>query len=187
MLSQLEQLFTVRSLTPDIDHIDKDVDVLMLVHPKNLPPKTLYAIDQFVMRGGRVLLFVDPRQRLPTPSGQDPQNPFAGAMANHSSNLEPLLAAWGVDYDPTKVVGDLELGLEVRSSMQAPPTRHIGILGLAPGRHGPEGRRTRPRSIQSMSPRPAFSRLAPAQDHHSSRCCMSSTSAAPIPASRFKR
>ena len=51
-------------------------------------------------------------------------------MANHSSDLEPLLSAWGISYDPTKVIGDLELGLEVRSSMQAPPTRHIGILGL---------------------------------------------------------
>src|ERR1700722_15630601 len=60
VLSELEQLFTIRSVAPEIDQVDKDVDVLMLVHPKNLAPKTLYAIDQFVMRGGRVLLFVDP-------------------------------------------------------------------------------------------------------------------------------
>jgi len=129
ILGQLEQLFTIRSLTPDVDHIDKDVDVLMIVHPKNFPPKTLYAIDQFVMRGGKVLLFVDPDSGADT-SGQDPQNPFAGAGASHSSDLEPLLTAWGVAYDPTKVVADLDLGLEVRSSMQGPPTRHIGILGL---------------------------------------------------------
>ena len=76
-----------------------------------------------------MLLFVDPDSGADT-SGQDPSNPFAGAMANHSSNLQPLLSAWGIDYDPTKVIGDLALGLEVRSSMQAPPTRHIGILGL---------------------------------------------------------
>src|SRR5579862_2158407 len=113
VLSQLEQLFTVRTLTTDTDHIDKEVDVLMLVHPKNLAPKALYAIDQFVMRGGRVLLFLDPDSGADT-AGQDPSNPFAGAMANHSSNLEPLLAAWGVDYDPSKVIGDLDLGLEVR-------------------------------------------------------------------------
>ncbi|HSZ07855.1 MAG TPA: GldG family protein, partial [Steroidobacteraceae bacterium] len=50
--TQIQQLFTVRTLTPDLDHIDKDVDVLWLVHPKQLAPKTLYAIDQFVMRGG---------------------------------------------------------------------------------------------------------------------------------------
>src|ERR1700689_3528370 len=117
VLSELEQLFTVRPVGPDIDQIDKDVDVLMLVHPKNLPPKTLYAIDQFVMRGGRVLRFLDPASSADM-SGQDPSNPFASAMANHSSNLTPLLAAWGVDYDPTKVIGDLQLGLQVRSSAQ---------------------------------------------------------------------
>jgi ABC-type uncharacterized transport system involved in gliding motility auxiliary subunit len=130
MLTQLQDLFTMRSLGADVDHIDKDVDVLMLVHPKQLPAKTLYAIDQFVMRGGRVLLFVDPNSGADT-SGQDPSNPLAGAMANHSSDLAPLLGVWGVDYDATKVVGDLERGLEVRTSMQAPPVRHIGILGLS--------------------------------------------------------
>jgi ABC-type uncharacterized transport system involved in gliding motility auxiliary subunit len=102
----------------------------MVVHPKNLPPKTLYAIDQFVMRGGRILLFVDPNSGADT-SGQDPSNPLAGAMANHSSDLAPLLAAWGVDYDASKVIGDLERGLEVRTNMQSPPVRHIGILGLS--------------------------------------------------------
>jgi gliding motility-associatede transport system auxiliary component len=129
VIAQLEQLFTVHTLAGDIDHIDKDVDVLMLVHPKSLAPKALYAVDQFVMRGGRVLLFVDPDSGADN-AGQDPSNPFAGAGANHSSDLEPLLHAWGVDYDPTKVIGDLDLGLEVRASMQGPPTRHIGILGL---------------------------------------------------------
>ena len=73
-----------------------------------------------------MLLFVDPDSGADT-SGQDPSNPFAGATANHSSNLQPLLSAWGVDYDPAKVIGDLVLGLEVRSSMQgaaAPTHRH---------------------------------------------------------------
>jgi ABC-type uncharacterized transport system involved in gliding motility auxiliary subunit len=130
MLTQLQDLFTIRSLSADVDHIDKDVEVLMLVHPKQLPQKTLYAVDQFVMRGGRVLLFVDPNSGADT-SGQDPSNPLAAAMANHSSDLAPLLGQWGVDYDATKVVGDLERGLEVRTSMQAPPVRHIGILGLS--------------------------------------------------------
>jgi ABC-type uncharacterized transport system involved in gliding motility auxiliary subunit len=127
--SQLQQLFTIHAVMPDVDHIDKDVDVLMVVHPKSLPPKTLYAIDQFVMRGGRMLLIVDPNSGADT-SGQDPNNPLAGAMANHSSNLAPLLGAWGIDYDPSKVIGDLGRGLEVRASAQTAPIRHIGILGL---------------------------------------------------------
>jgi ABC-type uncharacterized transport system involved in gliding motility auxiliary subunit len=130
--TQIQQLFTVRTLSADLDHIDKDVDVLMLIHPKQLAPKTLYAIDQFVMRGGRMLLLVDPNAGADL-AGQDPRNPLAAAMANHSSDLQPLLATWGVDYDPTKVVGDLARGLEVRASASTAPTRHIGILGL---RHG---------------------------------------------------
>jgi ABC-type uncharacterized transport system involved in gliding motility auxiliary subunit len=130
--SQLQQLFTVRTLTSDLDHIDKDIDVLMLIHPKQLAPKTLYAIDQFVMRGGRMLLFVDPNAGADL-SGQDPRNPLAAAMANHSSDLQPLLAAWGVDYDATKVIGDLGRGLEVRASASTAPIRHIGILGLHRG------------------------------------------------------
>jgi ABC-type uncharacterized transport system involved in gliding motility auxiliary subunit len=127
--TEIQQLFNLRTLTLDLDHIDKDVDVLMVVHPKQLPPKTLYAIDQFVMRGGRVLLLVDPNAGADL-SGQDPSNPLAGAMANHSSDLQPLLGTWGIDYDAGKVVGDLQLGLEVRTNAASPPIRHIGILGL---------------------------------------------------------
>ncbi len=129
IIAQVQQLFAVRSLNNDVDQIDKDVDVLMLVHPKQLAPKTLYAIDQFVMRGGRILLFVDPNSGGDT-SGQNPANPMAATMTSHSSDLAPLLAAWGVDYNPNQFVGDLQRGLEVRSSMDSAPTRHIGILGL---------------------------------------------------------
>ena len=183
VLSQLEQLFTLRTLTPDIDHIDKDVDVLIVVHPKNLAPKALYAIDQFVMRGGRILLFVDPDSASDT-SGQDPSNPIARAMANHSSNLAPLLAAWGVDYDPTKVVGDLELGLEVRSTMQGPPTRHIGILGLR--RDNMDRKDVTTASLDAINVATAGI-LAPRAGATTQfePLLMSSTSAAPLPASRF--
>jgi ABC-type uncharacterized transport system involved in gliding motility auxiliary subunit len=183
ILSQLEQLFTIRSLTTDLDHIDKDVDVLMIVHPKNFPPKTLYAIDQFVMRGGKVLLFVDPDSGADT-SGQDQQNPFAGAGANHSSNLEPLLTAWGVAYDPTKVVADLNLGLEVRASMQGPPTRHIGILGLR--KDDMNNKDVDTASLDSINVATAGF-LAPRSGATTKfeSLLMSSTGAAPLPTSRF--
>jgi ABC-type uncharacterized transport system involved in gliding motility auxiliary subunit len=183
ILSQIEQLFAVRTLTADIDHIDKDVDVLMVVHPKQLPPKTLYAIDQFVMRGGRMLLFVDPDSGADT-SGQDPSNPFAGATANHSSNLQPLLSAWGIDYDPTKVVGDLALGLEVRSSMQAPPTRHIGILGLRRDDMDPKDVVTASLEVINVATA-GFLSAHPGAKTTIEPLLQTSTSAAPIPAQRF--
>jgi gliding motility-associatede transport system auxiliary component len=183
ILTQLQELFTIRSLTADVDHIDKDVDVLMLVHPKALAPKTLYAIDQFVMRGGRVLLFVDPNAGADT-SGQDPSNPLAGAMANHSSDLEPLLAAWGVDYDPTKVIGDLERGLEVRTNIQSPPVRHIGILGLG---HGDMNQKdVVSASLDKINLATAGALAAhPGAKTRFEPLLLSSTRAEPIPAQRF--
>ena len=183
ILTQLQELFTVRSLTANVDRIDKDVDVLMLVHPKQLPPKTLYAIDQFVMRGGRILLFVDPNAGADT-SGQDPSNPLAGAMANHSSDLAPLLAAWGVDYEATKVIGDLERGLEVRTSMQSPPIRHIGILGL--GHADMNQKDVVSASLDKINLATAGSLAArPGAKTAFEPLLLSSASAAPIPAQRF--
>ena len=183
IFTQLQELFTVRSLTADVDHIDKDVDVLMLVHPKALPPKTLYAIDQFVMRGGRTLLFVDPSAGADT-GGQDPSNPLAGMMANHSSDLAPLLAAWGVDYDATKVIGDLQRGLEVRTSMQSPPVRHIGILGL--GHDDMDQKDVVSASLDKVNLATAgWLAARPGAKTTFEPLLQSSTSAAPIPAQRF--
>jgi ABC-type uncharacterized transport system involved in gliding motility auxiliary subunit len=181
--TQLQQLFTVRTLTPDIDTIDKDVDVLMLIHPKQLPPKTLYAIDQFVMRGGRMLLFVDPDAGADL-AGADPRNPMAAAMANHSSNLQPLLAAWGVDYDPTKVIGDLGRGLEVRSAVAQGPVRHIGILGLRKEDMDPKDVVTS--SLESIN----LATVGSLAQHAGAKTTFepllkSSTSAEPMPAQRF--
>jgi ABC-type uncharacterized transport system involved in gliding motility auxiliary subunit len=105
VMSQLEQLFTVRTLNADVASIDADVDVLLLVHPKALTPATLFAIDQFVLRGGRALIFVDPESEADS-SGQQPGNPFGAMGANRSSNLEPLFKAWGVEFSPREVVGD---------------------------------------------------------------------------------
>jgi len=181
--TQLQQLFAVRNLTADLDHIDKDVDVLMLIHPKQLPPKTLYAIDQFVMRGGRMLLLVDPNAGADL-TGQDPRNPLAGAMADHSSDLQPLLATWGIDYDATKVIGDLGRGLEVRSNSSAAPVRHIGILGL---RHGDmDAKDVVTASLESINLATVGSLAAhPGAKTTFEPLLLSSADAEPLPAQRF--
>ncbi len=183
VLTQIQQLFTVRTLTPGFDHVDSDVDVLWIVHPKKLPPKTLYAIDQFVMRGGRVLLFVDPDAGGDT-SGADPTNPMAAAGASHASDLEPLLHAWGIDYDPSQVVGDLDLGLEVRTSMQAAPVRHIGILGLHKADMAPKDVATGSLDVINVA---TAGFLAPRKGATTrfEALLQSSTDAAPLPAARF--
>jgi ABC-type uncharacterized transport system involved in gliding motility auxiliary subunit len=183
ILAQLEQIFTLRTVAGDVDHIDKDVDVMMIVHPKNLPPKTLYAIDQYVMRGGKVLLFVDPNSGADT-AGQDPSNPLAGAMANHSSSFEPLLSAWGINFDSSKVIGDLALGLDVRSGPQAAPLRHIGILGLHHDDMNAKDVVTASLDVINMATVGSLSPRAGAKSTFEP-LLSSSTSAGPLPADRF--
>jgi ABC-type uncharacterized transport system involved in gliding motility auxiliary subunit len=127
---QIEQLYTVRALEPTLTAVDGDVDVLVLVHPKSLPPPAMYAIDQYAMRGGHVLVFVDPRAEADPSAAGDPNNPMAQMQADRSSDLQPLFKAWGVDYKPDEVVVDLEHGLEVSMRQGEPPAQHIAILGL---------------------------------------------------------
>jgi gliding motility-associatede transport system auxiliary component len=126
---QIEQLYTVRAIEPTLTKVDADIDVLVLVHPKDLPPAALYAIDQFAMRGGHILAFVDPNAQMDQ-SGADPNNPMAQFTADKSSHLEPLLASWGVEFKPDQVVADLERGLTVAMREGEPPSQHIAILGF---------------------------------------------------------
>jgi ABC-type uncharacterized transport system involved in gliding motility auxiliary subunit len=102
VMEQLQQLDKVESLGADIDAIPADVDVLMLVHPQNLPPKTLFAIDQFVLKGGKALIFVDPHSEWQ--AAQPSQTSPPGSPT--SSNLTPLFKAWGFEMLPKVVAGD---------------------------------------------------------------------------------
>ena len=125
-IAQLRELLEVRTLQPDGAEIPADIGVLMVIHPKELKPQELYAIDQFVMRGGKLIAFVDPQA----------ENDSAGAqmgmpnMGGRSSTLGPLLDAWGVQFDPNQIVGDRELGLTVSLRQGQPPSQHIAIIGL---------------------------------------------------------
>ena len=129
VVTQLRELFDLRTVGPDVTRIGEDVDVLMVAHPKDLPDSTLYAIDQFVMRGGRLIAFVDPHAEI-----EQPQQPGMGQSAamfeSRASDLNPLFRAWGFEVDPEFVVADNGTALEVRGSLNGPPVPHVGWLGL---------------------------------------------------------
>jgi ABC-type uncharacterized transport system involved in gliding motility auxiliary subunit len=135
------------------------------------------------MRGGRLLLLVDPDAGADL-SGQNPSNPLAAAMADHSSDLKPLLAAWGVDYDPTKVIGDLSRGLEVRTNPTSGPVRHIGILGLRHDDMDPKDVVTASLESLNLATVGSLSQRAGAKTTFEP-LLMSSTNAEPLPSQRF--
>ena len=110
IVEQMRQLFEVRSLAPELAEVPEDVDVLMLVHPRELPPETVYAIDQYVLRGGRVVAFVDPysEAQLPGTAGG-----FMQPISSRRSGIDALLSAWGVALGD-EVVADLDFAPTVR-------------------------------------------------------------------------
>lgn len=110
IVDHLSQLFEIRQLETEID---EDVDVLMLVHPKDLSDDTLYAIDQFVLKGGKAIVFADPYSEAYKPP-TDPKNPLAAMQAPRNSDLSKLFDAWGIEIVAEKVVGDLRAAKKVQ-------------------------------------------------------------------------
>lgn len=128
--NQLRQLFELRALEATATEIPADVQVLMVVHPKGLSDATLYAVDQFILRGGRAMVFVDPWCEM-DPGAGDPSNPMA-AMGGRSSNLDRLFNAWGVKVTGDSFVGDDRYALQVMGP-DGRPVRDLGLVGIDPG------------------------------------------------------
>jgi len=126
VMEEIRQLFQIESLKPDVDQIPDKVSVLLLVHPKNLPEQTQYAIDQFVLRGGKLLAFVDPW------SEADHAMPMPSEMGGEgkSSDLPALFKAWGFEMLPGKVLGDGAYAMSVSMGQGERPARHPAWLTL---------------------------------------------------------
>jgi ABC-type uncharacterized transport system involved in gliding motility auxiliary subunit len=103
---ELKREYEVREVPMSAKEIPKDINVLLLIHPRDPRPETEYALDQFVLRGGKLIAFVDPYayfDQSPTMPGMPPQQ-------GSSSGLPTLFKAWGVDMPAGKVVSDVVFG-----------------------------------------------------------------------------
>lgn len=123
---QIGQLFELRDLETDVGRVPDDIDVLMVAHPKDLPGRTRYAIDQYVLGGGKAMVFVDPFSEAAA-GIPDPENP----MRMHNSRLPELFAAWGVELAPGMIVGDRLSARKVRGGSRERPVAVDYIAWLA--------------------------------------------------------
>jgi ABC-type uncharacterized transport system involved in gliding motility auxiliary subunit len=105
LANELKRDFDVKEVPLMAKEIDKDLNVLLVIHPREVPPQTEYALDQFVMRGGKLIAFVDPYAYF----DQGPQMPGVPPQPS-SSTLPTLFKAWGITMDPGKVVSDVVFG-----------------------------------------------------------------------------
>ena len=130
---QLKEVFDVKPVELTAQALPEDTDLLLVVHPKGISESLQYAIDQYVLRGGHALVFVDPHCERDLPP-RDPSNPMAQFQAERASNLDKLFRAWGFQMPEDTVVGDRELAVRVQSGARNQPKEVDYILWLGLGR-----------------------------------------------------
>jgi ABC-type uncharacterized transport system involved in gliding motility auxiliary subunit len=126
-VSQIQEKYDVQKIEIDVDKIE-NIDLLLVIHPKSLPQNTLFAIDQYILSGGRTVVALDPHCMLDQPDQmqmQMMQQPHSSA-----SNLEPLMKQWGLGMPANTYAGDLDLALLGSTGAMQRPVKFISALGL---------------------------------------------------------
>jgi len=110
IVTELKNDFNVKRVGMDVDKIDDDIKLLLVIAPKDITDKAQFAIDQFIMRGGKLVAFLD-AQCL---ADNRQQNQMMANMGGGGSSLDKLLKAWGIQFDTGKVVADLKYKMQLR-------------------------------------------------------------------------
>ncbi|HMO50701.1 MAG TPA: Gldg family protein [Kiritimatiellia bacterium] len=110
-IRELRRHYDVVAVRPEGEGITPDITTLVVIHPKMLTEKTLYAIDQFVMRGGRLIVFQDPMSL--TERNTNPDMSGMGMFMGFGSDLNRLTAAWGAELTTGDVVADFSAASQI--------------------------------------------------------------------------
>ncbi|MBS3764848.1 MAG: GldG family protein [Planctomycetes bacterium] len=132
VVEQLKQEYEVTTVDAETDEIEGDIDYLMVIHPKDLSGETLFAIDQYVMKGGRLIVFVDPFCFSDRPK-QNQRNPMAAMQQKASSGLNRLLRQWGVEMELDEFASDRNLALKIPVRRNSRPQTVLTYMELGEG------------------------------------------------------
>ena len=103
LANELKRDFTIKQVPLMAEAIDPEIKTLLLIHPRDIPDSVEFALDQFVMRGGKLIAFVDPYAYF-----DQQQSPMPGiGGGGSSSSLPTLFKAWGLEMNPGKVLADV--------------------------------------------------------------------------------
>ena len=128
IVRHLQQTYQVNQIETEVDEI-KDTDILLVIHPKDLPEKTQFAIDQYILKGGRVIICIDPHSAADQP---DPMQMMMqrGQMQPTNSSLDKLLSTWGLEMPPNTFASDLALAVTGAPPPDARKIKIVAILSL---------------------------------------------------------
>jgi len=128
IVTQLKQQYEVKSVPTDVNDIN-DVDMLLIVHPKDLPERTLFAIDQYILKGGRAIVCVDPHCIADQPQ----RNPMQQmTVQKQASDLDRLMRTWGLEMPANTFAGDKLLLEETSLGANQRPQPVMGFMKLVP-------------------------------------------------------
>ncbi|MEE4638644.1 MAG: Gldg family protein [Wenzhouxiangella sp.] len=133
---EVAALFELEDIDIQADSLPEDIDVLVLVHPRELSEALLADIEAFVLGGGRLLAFLDPFAE--TDPGPDPSDPAGALTADRHSTLGSMLESWGVQFSTEEFIADLGQALQVNLQQGQPPVRHPAILGVTAANMNPD-------------------------------------------------
>jgi ABC-type uncharacterized transport system involved in gliding motility auxiliary subunit len=128
-VSELKRDFDVQNVALDSEKIDEKIKVLIVIHPKDISEKAQYALDQFVLRGGRLIALLDANCRADTRGANNQMGINFGA----ASSLPKLLKAWGLEFDTSKIVADREFTRQLnfgRGPQWAPAYMWVNKKGI---------------------------------------------------------
>jgi ABC-type uncharacterized transport system involved in gliding motility auxiliary subunit len=128
-ISELRADYNVKEIPLTADKIDDDIQVMLVIYPKGISESAEYALDQYLLRGGKLIAFLDPLSVMDTRSA-DPSNPLQAA-ANSGATLNRLLKAWGLEFDIGKVVMDKEFFTEM-GGQDGRPQANASVLQIPP-------------------------------------------------------
>ena len=133
IIKELKSQYEVKKIEVTASSIEDGIDVLLLVHPAGITDEAQFAVDQYLLKGGRVVAFLDANSLMAQASKQN-QNPMMAQMgqsgAEVSSNLPKLLAKWGYTFDSTKIVADPRYGMPLNNNLVHPVLLSMGVEAI---------------------------------------------------------
>jgi len=129
IMQLMQETYDVAMIS-DTETIDREeYDLLIVIHPKNLPDKTQFAIDEWVVRGGDTIVFVDAYAIEDEPV-QTQQNQFAMLQQRRAANMDKLLENWGLRMPMDRYAADFEMGMKQQAQRGAPAETNVTYLGI---------------------------------------------------------
>ena len=108
---QLRTFFDVVNLPQSIDDLPERIDVMVVVHPDALGDRVQYELEQFLFRGGRAMLFLDPRSESNNRIGPND-------ISSSANSLSRLMEKWGIEIPDGLLTGDRSLAWRVNAGTQ---------------------------------------------------------------------